>query len=62
VCECCVVMLVTVMDGVQSGTVGMWTDCRVSIVNSKCVRMLYGAVGDCNERWTERYGGNVDRL
>jgi hypothetical protein len=55
-------MLVTVMDGVQSGTVGMWTDCRVLIVNSKCVSKLCGDVSDCNGSCTERYGGNVDSV
>jgi hypothetical protein len=62
VCECCAVMLLTVMDVVQSGTVGMWTECRVLIVKSKYVGMLCGDVSDCNGRCRDRYGGNVDRV
>jgi hypothetical protein len=50
------------MNGGQSGTVGMWTDCRVLIVNGMCVSMFSGDVGESNGRCTDRYGGHVDRL
>jgi hypothetical protein len=50
VCEFCVVMLLTVMDGVQSVTVISWTECRLLIIKvnvRECCAVMLLTVMDC---------------